>query len=293
MVALLWDRTGERLYETGVSKGVLFQVDNAGEYVDGVAWNGLTAVTESPGGAEANPFYADNIKYLNLVSAEEFMGTIEAFTYPLAFGQNDGSASPTPGVMVGQQGRKTFGFCWQTLIGNDLEGTDHGFKLHLVYGALAAPSEKAYTTVNDSPEPMTLSWEVSTTPVPVGTVDGMTFKPTSKLTIDSTQVDEDKLNTLLDTLYGTPGTDPAMPLPADVIAMMGVVLVEAVPTAPAYNAGTHTITIPAVTGVVYKINGVTKPAGDVIIAVDTIVKAYPITGYKFPAVIDNDWLYEF
>lgn len=293
MVALEWDKTGERLYETGVSKGVLFQIDSAGEYVDGVAWNGLTAVTASPSGAEANPFYADNIKYLNLVSAEDFGCTIEAFTYPDEFEQNDGSTSSTPGVSVGQQSRKPFGFCWQTLQGNDIEGTDFGFKIHLAYGALAAPSEKAYATVTESPEPVTLSWEITTTPVIVGTVDGIAFKPTAKITIDSTKVNGALLTTLMNQLYGTAGTDPSMPLPADVIALMGVTLTQVTPTVPAFNQGTNTITIPAVTGVVYKVNGVTKPAGALVITTNTIVRAYPITGYKFPEVIDTDWLYTF
>lgn len=290
MTRLMWDKTGERFYETGVDHGVLYQIDSAGEYVDGVQWNGLTAVTESPSGAEASPQYADNIKYLNLVSAENFGGTIEAFTYPDEFNQNDGSVSPTPGVSIGQQNRKPFGFSWRTKIGNDIEGSDYGYKLHLVYGALAAPSEKAHSTVNDSPEAITFSWELSTTPVEVGTIGAVTHKPTAKITIDSTQVDPAKLTTLEDQLYGTASTSPSMPLPADVIAMMSGVLVEAVPTEPTYDAPTDTITIPTVTGVTYTING--EPVtGAVVITEDTIVTAYPNTGYKFPAVTDNDWFF--
>lgn len=293
MTALTWDKAGERTYETGVDHGVLYQIDEAGEYVDGVAWNGLTTVTESPSGAEASPQYADNIKYLYLFSVETFGATIEAFTYPPEFEQNDGSASPTPGVSVGQQKRKPFGFCYRTLKGNDTEGNDHGYKLHLVYGATAAPSEKAFATVNDSPEAITFSWEVTTIPVNVGTVGGHDYKPTASITIDSTKVDPTKLQTLLDQLYGTVSTPPSMPLPADVITMMTGTLTLATPTQPSYNSGTHTITIPSVTGVVYTVDGDVVPAGPLVITEDTIVKAYPATGYHFPAVIDDDWFYDF
>lgn len=293
MVALLWDQTGEKTYETGVDHGVLYQIDTAGEYVDGVVWNGLTAVTESPSGAEASPQYADNIKYLNLVSTEMFGGTIEAFTYPTQFEQNDGSASPTAGVSVGQQSRKAFGFCYRTRKGNDIDGVDHGYKLHLIYGALAAPSEKAHATINDSPEAITFSWEITTTPVQVGTVGSVDYKPTASITIDSTMVDPVKLATLEDQLYGTASTEPSMPLPADVITMMTVALTIAVPTAPAYNSSTDTITIPTVTGVRYTINGETVAAGDVVITEDTLVKAYPLAGYKFPAVADDDWFFDY
>lgn len=293
MVALLWDQTGEKTYETGVDHGVLYQIDNTGEYVDGVVWNGLTAVTESPSGAEASPQYADNIKYLNLVSTEMFGGTIEAFTYPTEFEQNDGSASPTAGVSVGQQSRKTFGFCYRTRKGNDIDGVDHGYKLHLIYGALAAPSEKAHATINDSPEAITFSWEITTTPVQVGTVGAVDYKPTASITIDSTMVDPAKLATLEEQLYGTSSTDPSMPMPADVITMMTTTLTVATPTQPAYNSSTDTITIPTVTGVRYTINGETVAAGDVVITQDTVVRAYPETGYKFPAVVDNDWFFDY
>ena len=211
---LKWDQVGERFYETGVDKGVLYLPDNAGVYATGVAWNGLTAVTESPSGAEASPQYADNMKYLNLVSAEEFGGTIEAFTYPEEFTLCDGTAVPHAGVYVGQQGRKTFGLSYRTLKGNDVSGTDLGYKLHLVYGCLAAPSEKAYSTVNDSPEALTFSWEFSTTAV---AVEGL--KPTASLTIDSTKVDEAALVTLEEELYGKTGTSASLPLPDEVIAI--------------------------------------------------------------------------
>lgn len=213
MAQLTWDATGTRFYETGVDRGVLYLLNSQGAYTNGVAWNGLTAVTESPSGAEANPQYADNIKYLNLLSAEEFGCTIEAFTYPDAFAQCDGTASPSAGLAIGQQSRKTFGFAYRTKLGNDIEGSDLGYKLHLIYGALAAPSEKAYSTVNDSPEALTFSWEVTTTPVEVAG-----YKPTAQLTIDSTKVDALALAELEDVLYGGT-TAAALPLPAEVIAL--------------------------------------------------------------------------
>ena len=217
MARLQWDKTGERVYESGVDHGVLYVMDGTGAYGTGVVWNGLTAVTESPSGAEPNPQYADNIKYLNLISAEEFGATIEAFTYPKEFEQCDGTASLAPGITIGQQTRKTFGFSYRTKVGNDVEGQDAGYKLHLVYGALAAPSERAYSTINDSPEAITFSWEVTTTAV---AVEG--HKPTAILTIDSTLVDPADLTALEDLLYGpTTGTGtPKLPLPAEVMAII-------------------------------------------------------------------------
>ncbi len=213
-----WDAIGARLFETGVDHGVLYPMDNLGAYPAGYAWNGLVSVSEAPSGAEASPFYADNIKYLNLMSAEEFGCTIEAYTYPAEFGVCDGSAEPTEGVMIGQQSRKQFGLAYRTKIGDDVEGQDLGYKLHLVYGALAAPSEKAYSTVNESPEPITLSWEVTTTPVSLAG-----YKPTASLTIDSTKVDAVKLVAFEAILYGVagaPGTAARLPLPAEVITLM-------------------------------------------------------------------------
>lgn len=210
MSKLVWDNTGERLYETGVSKGVLY-IPTSGVYSKGVAWNGLTAVTESPSGAEATPLYADDIKYLNLMSNEEFGCTIEAYTYPDEFAECDGSASLVEGVYIGQQARKTFGFCYRTVLGNDTESNDHGYKLHLVYGCLAAPSEKSYATINDSPEAITFSWEVSTTPV---NVTG--HKPTACITIDSTKADPTKLATLETKLYGSESTEAMLPLPDEI-----------------------------------------------------------------------------
>lgn len=195
---LAWDQTGERLYETGVKNGVLYPQGEGGEYPTGVAWNGLTAVTESPSGAEASALYADDIKYLNLLSTEEFGATVEAYTYPDEFAQCDGSAAIAKGVYIGQQKRKQFGLSYRTTLGNDVDNNDHGYKLHLIYGALAAPSEKAYATINDSPEAITFSWEITTTPV---NVDG--FKPTASITIDSTKVVAEKLTKLESILYGS------------------------------------------------------------------------------------------
>jgi len=294
MSVLEWDKTGERLYETGVDHGVLYQVDSAGDYVTGVAWNGLTAVTDSPSGAESNKQYADNIEYLNLLSTEMFGCTIEAFTYPNQFGQNDGTAAPSPGVLIGQQRRRTFGFSWRTRLGNDIEATDYGYKLHLAWGCLAAPSEKAYATINDSPEAITFSWEVSTTPVAVGTIAGTEYKPSAKMTIDSTQVDPVKLAALEAVLYGTVGTDAELPLPADVITMMTVALTQVMPTAPTYNSTTDEVTIPVILGVEYR-NRQTGAvmAGTVPITQDTVVKAYPLTGYKFPTVSVDQWFIDF
>lgn len=220
---LVWDKTGERLYETGVNQGVLYLQGAEGTYDNGVAWNGLTAVTESPSGAEATPIFADNMKYLNLMSAEEFGATIEAYTYPDEFAACDGSASIAEGVTIGQQNRKTFGMCYKTILGNDVDGNDHGYKLHIIYGASASPSEKGYTTVNDSPEAITFSWEVTTTPV---NVTG--FKPTAQLVIDSTKADNLKLKALEEILYGKDPTEPdgddgvapRLPLPDEIKTLM-------------------------------------------------------------------------
>lgn len=223
MSKIVWDKTGERLYETGVRNGVLYPIQSDGKYSMGVAWNGLTAVTESPSGAEATPLYADDIKYLNLMSAEEFGATIEAYTYPDEFAECDGSASLAKGVNIGQQPRKTFGMAYRTVVGNDVENDNYGYKLHLIYGALAAPSEKGYSTINDSPEAITFSWEVSTTPV---NVTG--FKPTASIVIDSTKADPVKLAALEEILYGkdpssnggSDGVDPRLPLPDEIAKLM-------------------------------------------------------------------------
>ena len=221
---LVWDKTGEHFYETGVKNGVLYPMSASGTYPKGVAWNGLTAITESPSGAEATALYADDIKYLNLMSNEEFGATVEAYTYPDEFAECDGSSSLTEGVYIGQQARKTFGLCYRTTLGNDSKGNDYGYKLHIIYGAMASPSEKAYSTINDSPDAITFSWELSTTPVAVAN-----FKPTASLTIDSTKVDSTKLAALEEILYGKDGTgddhstgsvDPRLPLPDEIATLM-------------------------------------------------------------------------
>ena len=217
MAAITWDATGERLFETGVDHGVLYPISSSGTYNNGVAWNGLSAITESPSGAEATAVWADNIKYVNLLSAEEFGATVEAYTYPDEFAICDGTAELVDGVIVGQQARKVFGLCYRTKIGNDVDGNDHGYKLHIIYGAQASPSEKAYSTINDSPEAISFSWELTTTPV---NVTGM--NATSYLVIDSTKCDADKLTALEKILYGSgePDTAPRLPLPNEIKTLM-------------------------------------------------------------------------
>lgn len=215
MSRLTWDNTGERLFETGVKNGVLYPIQAEGKYTKGVAWNGLISVTESPSGAEATALYADDIKYVNLLSNEEFGATIEAYTYPDEFAECDGSGTLAEGVLLGQQKRKVFGLCYRTTIGNDVDGNDHGYKLHLVYGCLAAPSEKAYSTINDNPDAITFSWEVTTTPV---NVTG--FKPTSQITIDSTKVAKEKMTAIEALLYGSEQKEPSLPLPDELAAVL-------------------------------------------------------------------------
>lgn len=229
MALLKWDQVGEKTYETGCDHGVLYVLDK-GTYPKGVAWNGLTSVSESPSGAESNKQYADNMAYLDLTSNEEFGATIECFTYPKEFRECDGTAEVATGVVIGQQKRKTFGFCYRTKKGNDVLNEEYGYKLHLIYGAKASPSEKGYTTMNESPEAITFSYEITTTPVPVTVKDGdgNSYKPTACITIDSTLADPDKLKALEDVLFGTDpdpgvdgstGTEPRLPLPDEVFTM--------------------------------------------------------------------------
>lgn len=215
MAAIVWDQTGEKLYETGTKKGVFYPQNESGLYPAGYAWNGLTGVTESPSGAEATALYADDIKYLELTSAEEFGGTITAYMYPEEFGECDGSAEPAPGVVIGQQARKAFGMSYVTTIGNDVKNNDYGYKIHLIYGMKVTPSERGYSTINDSPEAIEFSWEFTTTPV---SVTG--FKPTACLTVDSTKVNAEKLKSLEDILYGANETEPRLPLPDEVIELL-------------------------------------------------------------------------
>lgn len=216
MAAITWDGVGQKYYETGVDHGVLYLTDETGAYTKGVAWNGLTTVTESPSGAEPTPLYADNIKYINLMSAEEFGGTIEAYTYPDEFEICDGGASLDDGVTIGQQSRKPFGFAYRTKVGNDVGGQDLGYKIHIVYAATASPSEKSYTTVNDSPEAITFSWEFTTTPVPVSG----NYKPTATLILDSTKVEAAKMAAVEKVLYGDTSTEARLPLPDEIISIL-------------------------------------------------------------------------
>lgn len=215
MSKLVWDKVSEHLYETGVDHGVLYRLDQNKEYKNAVVWNGLTGVTESPSGADETKLWADNIKYISLRAAEEFGGTIEAYTYPDEFAECDGSAMVAPGVYAGQQNRAMFGLSYRTVVGNDTDLNEHGYKLHLVYGATCSPSEKSYSTINDSPEAITFSWEFSTTPVPV-----KGFKPTANIVVDSTKVDATKLEALKDILYGTDEKEAYLPTPDEVITLL-------------------------------------------------------------------------
>ena len=216
---IVWDETTKRFYETGIYRGVLYPIDTIlGTYPMGVAWNGLTAVTEAPAGAEATKLYADNKVYLNMVSAETFGLTIEAYTYPVEFGLCDGSEAPIAGVVLGQQGRKAFGLAYRTVLGNDAEGNDYGYKLHLVYGCLAAPSERPYATINDSPEALTFSWELSTTPVALASYHDVSILPLASTTADATKLAA--LEVILYGVAGTPGTDARLPLPDEIITLM-------------------------------------------------------------------------
>jgi hypothetical protein len=290
MTALTWDNIGEKIFEAGVEKGVLYKQNAQGVYNTGFAWNGLSAVNESPSGAEANKQYANNKVYANITSAEEFSGSLEAFTYPAAFAECDGYAELTPGVSIGQQRRVPFGLSYKTKIGNDLAELDFGYKLHLIYGAKAAPSERNYTTINESPEAMALSWELTTEPVAVAGK-----RPTATLVIDSTKVSAAKLADLENVLYGTAGTDPRLPLPDEVATIIGTnLVVTALPTAPAYNNTTKVLTIPTITGVDYYVDGQKKAnAATVTLTKNAMVTALPQSGYKFPDPSDDDWLIVF
>ena len=291
MAEIVWDEAGAREYETGVDHGVLYEPDETGVYDSGVAWNGLTTVTESPSGAESNPTYADNIKYLNLKSAEEFGATIEAYTYPDEFGKYNGEAQPEIGVYLGQQRRGTFGLSYRTLKGNDLLGTEFGYKLHLVWNCDAAPSERAYATVNDSPEVITFSWDLTTTKIPVGTYEGTKYAPVASMTIDSTKVGAASLAALEEILYGTALVDPRLPTPLEVITLFNATPTEVETVAPTYNSSTDIVTIPAVTGVQYYVDGVEVVSGAFgPITDDVIVTAMPEAGYSFTANSDDDWV---
>lgn len=291
MAILTWDGTGEHLYETGVDHGVLYIPDVSGVYSTGVAWNGLTTVTESPSGAEPTALYADNIKYLNLISAEEFSCTVEAFTYPDEFNEFDGMVVPEVGVALGQQPRKPFGLSYRTRVGNDIEGNAFGYKIHLIYGCLASPSEKAYSTINDSPEAIAFSWEIATTPT---SVTGNA--PTSLITIDSTKVDAGALADLEEALYGTAGTNPHLPTPDEVIAFFSGTVTQVTATAPTFASTTGVITIPSVTGVRYRradtgavVTGTTTVAGGA--GASLVITAETLAGYSFTPTSDDDWTF--
>jgi hypothetical protein len=289
MAVITWDDTGAKKYEAGVDHGVLYPLDpDTSTYINGVAWNGLTAVDEKPAGASANPQYADNIKYLNLLSAETFAGTIEAFTYPDEFLACDGGVAPSAGINVGQQGRQTFGLCYRTKVGSDVSA-DLGFKLHLVYGALASPSEKDYTTINDSPAAVTFSWDFDCTPVNV-----TDLAPTCLITIDSTTADADGLSDLLDFLYGTSGTAPSLPFPDDVIALFSGSVTAITLTVP--TVASNIITIPTLTGATYYVDGV-EHAGGTLAAMSSgqshIVSATANAGYVFNKPVVTEWLFKF
>jgi hypothetical protein len=287
---LAWDGSGDKVYESGVDHGVLYpQNSESGLYDDGFAWNGIYAVNEKPTGASPNPQYADNIKYLNLRSAEVFGGTLEAFTFPDAFAACDGSATPSPGVTVGGQGRQTFGLSYRTKIGDDVGGEDAGFKLHLVYGATASPTEKDYNTVNDSPAAATFSWDFDCIPVPVSGL-----KPTSLLVIDSTKVDPDSLTDLTTLLYGTSDTAPSLPMPDDVIALFSGDVTFITLTPATFN-GAHTITIPTQTGVQYFVDNVLHAGGTQALTTGQtkIVQARANAGFMFNEPVVAEWEFTF
>lgn len=294
MSKLIWDAVGTRTYETGVDHGVLYIPDGAGNYPTGVAWSGLTTVTESPSGAESNKQYADNMAYLDLYSAELFGGTIEALTTPPEFDQFDGLGKPTVGggVSVGQQPRRPFGLCYRTLVGNDTEDTDYGYKLHLVYGVKVSPTERAYGTVNDSPEAIAFSWTFSTTAVPVPG-----FKPSALIVIDSTKESPVKMAALERELYGDTSSTPNLPLPAWIIANFAGSAQVVVPGEPTFNALTNEVTIPSTAHVVYSIGGEEVLGGSVItLDVDTpsiVVTWHPAGGYTFPSGTDDDRQYNY
>jgi hypothetical protein len=289
MAVLIFDAAGDKLYEAGVDKGVLYPINaSTGLYDTGFAWNGLTEVDEKPSGASPNRTYADNILYSTLLSAEVFGGTIKAYTYPTEFSACDGSNSPSAGVLVGQQARQTFGVSYRTKVGNDAS-SDLGYKLHLVYGALASPSERDYATINDSPAPVEFSWDFNCTPVAV-----TSLSPTCLLIIDSTLVDATALSDLEDFLYGTSGTDPSLPAPDDVIALF-TGSITAITLTPATFDGAHTITIPSQTGVTYYVDGVVHTAGSQLLTTgqSKLVTARPNAGYVFNTPVDTDWLFTF
>ena len=289
MAVLLFDDTGNRRYETGVDHGVLYPLNTvSGLYDNGYAWNGLVTVTETPAGAEANPQYADNIKYLNILSAETFGGTIEAFTYPDAFNACDGGYVPVAGVVAGQQTRAVFGLSYRTKIGNDVSG-DLGYKYHMLYGLLASPSEKAYASINDSPEAITFSWDVSSSPA------ALTGKsPTSLIVVDSTKFTAPQVQALTDFLYGTAGSAPSLPPPDSVLALFTGAVTMITLSAPTFD-GQHTITIPSQTGTKYYLDGVLQTSGAKLLTTGQkkIVTAVPDAGYAYNTPFVDRWMFTY
>ena len=290
MTRLQWGAAVDRKFETGTDRGVLYHPNNLGLYESGTAWNGLTAVNLTPSGAESNKQYADNGPYLNLISAEEMGATIEALFYPNAFERYNGVYQPVPGFSIGQQDRPSFGFSFRTLVGDAVQGTSRGYKLHCLYACQAAPSEKNNQTVNDSPEATAFSWELTTTPVPVGTVNGNELKPTAYLSFDSTLLPASLMDDLVDILWGSASTEPRLPQPAELVTMFDLDLVA--PDAPTFVSGTGVITIPSVTGVVYSIGGTPVTAGPQT-ALDpeetAVVTAAPDDGYYFAEGTVTTW----
>lgn len=291
---LEWNKVGENKFETGCDRGVLYHRNiNTGDYDIGYAWNGLTNVTKSPSGAEPNKQYADNKVYLNILSAEEFSFTIEAFTYPDEFAINDGSAEVAPGVTIGQQNRRPFGMSWRTLIGNDTEMLDYGYKIHVAYNALAAPTEAASGTVNESPEASAFSWECSTTPVSVDGVNpatGKPYKPTATLVVDSTRVPALNLEAIEGILYGTEGQDPRLPLPNEIIELASGAVQVVESQEPVYDAGTDVVTIPNVTGLQYSVGGEDVDPGSYgPIDKDTVVNVRAKDGYRLSESSDRNF----
>lgn len=286
---LTFDGVGEKKYETGIDHCVLYPLNpSTGLYDDGFAWNGITAVNEKPTGGTPNPTYADNIKYSNLLSLEIFEGTLQAYTYPNEFAACDGSGQPVPGLQINLQGRQTFGLSYRTKVGDDAN-PDRGFKYHLAYGLLASPSEKDFTTINDSPAEVEFSWDFTSTPVPY-----TAGKPTSLLTFDSTLLDATALGDLLDLLYGTVGTAPSLPLP-DVVTALFTGSITAITLSPATFDGAHTITIPTQTGVKYYLDGVEHAAGtvDLTTGQSKVVSARAQPGYVFNKPVVTSWLFTF
>lgn len=285
MTALTWDAVGNRTYETGVDKGVLYIPDNTGAYTNGVAWNGLTQVSEAPTGAAATPMFADNIKYLNLIGTEEFGATIDCYTYPDEWQQFDGLSTPEAGVAFGQQPRGSFGLSYRTAVGDDLKGLAHGYKLHMIYGATAAPSAKVYKSVNDTPDAITFSYTITTV---AHAVTG--HSPTSTIVIDSSKVDPTALAALESLLYGTVGTNPTLPTPDAVLALFSGTVTQVDPVAPTYVSGTHTLTIPTVAGITYYYSdGSVVTAGAHVITSSKFVTARPNAGYILNPTLDSDW----